>query len=150
MGIQLPGADKGPLKGHRHPSCIACGRERPRLRRGDVMFGKDDVSGLQYSVGRSKNHFGSLETFLTRLEFPAGDPSATSEDPALILRADTIAPVFNDEEKRAGAAAQVHKLAREGYRFDVGGWHFGQGVTGRPPWSLGLGMLGVSRTECAS
>ena len=34
-------------------------------------------------------------------------------------------------------------------------WHFGQGVTGRPPWSLGLGILRTSdgrgwRTERAS
>ena len=38
-----------------------------------------------------------------------------------MLRADTTASVFDDEEKRARATAQVHKVAREGYRSDAGG-----------------------------
>ena len=44
----------------------------------------------------------------------------SGKDPALILRADNSAPVFNDEEKRARATAQVHKVTREDYRCDVG------------------------------
>ncbi len=48
-------------------------------------------------------------------------------DPALMLRADTNAPVFNDEEKRARATTQVHEVARESYRFDVGGLTFWAG-----------------------
>ena len=47
-------------------------------------------------------------------------PSLLGKDPALMLRADTTAPVVNDEEKLARATTQVHKVAREGYRFDVG------------------------------
>jgi len=38
-----------------------------------------------------------------------------------MLRADTTASVFDDEEKRARATTQVHKVAREGYRSDAGG-----------------------------
>jgi hypothetical protein len=37
-----------------------------------------------------------------------------------MLRAEPTAPVFNDEEKRARATTQVHKVARDGCRFDVG------------------------------
>jgi hypothetical protein len=37
-----------------------------------------------------------------------------------MIRADTTAPVVNDEEKLARAATQAHKAARGGYRFDVG------------------------------
>jgi hypothetical protein len=47
--------------------------------------------------------------------------------PALMLRADTTAPVVNDEEKRARATTQVHKVARESYRFDVAGSAFWAG-----------------------
>jgi hypothetical protein len=50
-------------------------------------------------------------------------PTLTSllgKDSALILRADDTAPVFNDEEIRARATAQVHKVAREDDRCDVG------------------------------
>jgi hypothetical protein len=43
-----------------------------------------------------------------------------AKDPALILRADSAAPVFNDEEKLARTTTQVHKVARDRYRFDVG------------------------------
>ena len=39
-------------------------------------------------------------------------------------RAHTTAPVFNDKEKRARATTQVRKVARERYRFDVGGLAF--------------------------
>jgi hypothetical protein len=44
-----------------------------------------------------------------------------------MLRADTIAPVFNDVEKRARATTQVNKLVREGYRSDVSGLAFWAG-----------------------
>ena len=44
-----------------------------------------------------------------------------------MLRADTTAAVVNDEEKRARAATQVHKVARQGYRFDVAGSAFWAG-----------------------
>ena len=44
-----------------------------------------------------------------------------ARDPALMLRTDTSATVFDDEEKRARATTQVHKVAGEGYRSDAGG-----------------------------
>ena len=47
-------------------------------------------------------------------------PLLLAKHPALILRADTTAPVVNDEEKLARATTQAHKAARDGYRFDVG------------------------------
>ena len=74
-------------------------------------------------------------------ESPYGFPQSPADSTGLPSRA----PVFNDEEKRAGATTQVDKVAREGYCFYVAVWHFGQGVTGRPPCSLGLGMLGLRR-----
>ena len=43
-----------------------------------------------------------------------------AKDPALMIRADTTAPVVNDEEELARATTQAHKAARDGYRFDVG------------------------------
>jgi hypothetical protein len=54
-------------------------------------------------------------------------PPLLGKDPALMLRADTTAPVFNDEEKPARGTTQVHKVARDGYRFDVGGMAFWAG-----------------------
>ena len=54
-------------------------------------------------------------------------PQRPAKDPAPMLRADTTAPVFNDEEKPARATAQVHKVARVGYRSDVGGSAFSAG-----------------------
>jgi hypothetical protein len=54
-------------------------------------------------------------------------PPLLGKDPALMLRADTTAPVFNDEEKRARATTQVQKLVREGYCGDVGGSAFWAG-----------------------
>ena len=47
--------------------------------------------------------------------------------PAPMLPADTHAPVFNDEEIGARTTTQVHKLAGQGYRFDVGGLAFWAG-----------------------
>ena len=47
-------------------------------------------------------------------------PPRLAKDPALMVRADITAPVFNDEEKRTRATPQVHKVARDGYRCDVG------------------------------
>ena len=37
------------------------------------------------------------------------------------------------------------KLLARATALTSAAWHFGQGVTGRPPWSLGLGMLGPHR-----
>ena len=54
-------------------------------------------------------------------------PQRPAKDPAPMLRADTTAPVFNDEEKPARATAQVHKVARVGYCSDVGGAAFSAG-----------------------
>jgi len=68
-----------------------------------------------------------------------------------MLGADTTAPIFNGEEIRARHTTQVHKVAGKGYRFDVGGLAFWAGVTGRPPWSLGLGMgdlIGLPHGMC--
>ena len=47
-------------------------------------------------------------------------PPLLGKDLALMIRADTTAPVVNDEEKLARATTQAHKAARDGYRFDVG------------------------------
>jgi len=49
------------------------------------------------------------------------------KDPALMLGADTTAPIFNGEEIRARHTTQVHKVAGKGYRFDVGGLAFWAG-----------------------
>ena len=54
-------------------------------------------------------------------------PQRSAKDPAPTLRADTTAPVFNDEEKPARATAQEHKVARVRYRSDVGGSAFSAG-----------------------
>ena len=35
------------------------------------------------------------------------------------------------------------KLLARATALTSAAWHFGQGVTGRPPWSLGFGMLGA-------
>ena len=43
-----------------------------------------------------------------------GTPPLLGKDPALMIRADTTAPVFNDEEKPARATTQVHKVTRDG------------------------------------
>jgi hypothetical protein len=56
--------------------------------------------------------------------------SLPAKDPALMLRTDTTAPVFNDEEKRARATTQEHKVARDRYRFDEGGLAFWAGCDG--------------------
>ncbi len=48
------------------------------------------------------------------------NPLLLAKNPALMVRADTTAPVVNDEEKRARATTEVHKVARDGYGFDVG------------------------------
>ena len=50
--------------------------------------------------------------------------SLPAKDPALMLGTDSTAPVFNDEEKRARATTQEHKVARDRYRFDEGGLAF--------------------------
>ena len=47
-----------------------------------------------------------------------------------MIRADSTAPVFNDEEKRARATTQVHKVARDGYRCDPAGLAFWAGCDG--------------------
>ena len=54
-------------------------------------------------------------------------PQRPAKNPAPMLRANTTAPVFNDEEKPARATAQVHKVARVGYCSDVGGSAFSAG-----------------------
>ena len=55
----------------------------------------------------------------SREPFPE-TPPLLAKDPALMIRADTTTPVVNDEEKLARATTQAHKVARDGYRFDVG------------------------------
>jgi hypothetical protein len=96
------------------------------------------VSGVQLArQGRGRDVESRKRAFLetsTRL----------GKDPALILRADSTAPVFNDEEKRARATTQVHKVAREGYRCDVGGLAFWARCDRATTLFAGLGMLGSS------
>ena len=65
---------------------------------------------------RHRHHGRTLDTL--RIE---------ARDPALMLRTNTSASVFDDEEKRARATTQVHKVAREGYRSDAGGSAFWAG-----------------------
>ena len=73
------------------------------------------------------------------------------KDPALMLGAHTTAPVFNDEEKAARATTQVHKVAGEGYRFDVGSLAFWAECDRATTLVAGaLHVRIVSRTECAS
>ena len=100
MGIQLQGEDQGPLTG-------------PRISN----FRQDDPKATAARWRR----------FLRDWRFQPETPPLLAKDPALILRANTIAPVFNDEEKRARGTTQVHELARERYRFDVGGLAFWAG-----------------------
>ena len=77
---------------------------------------KLDQLTVARSTLRDRRHGKTLES----LQPPA-------KAPALMLRADTTAPVFHDEEKRARATTQIHKVAREGYRFDGGGSAFSAG-----------------------
>ena len=63
---------------------------------------------------------------------------------ALMIRADTTAPVVNDEEKLARAQRRHTRLPAMVTALTSARWQFGQGVTGRPLWSLGLSMLGSS------
>ena len=83
---------------------IAQGRQKP-----------DQITVARWTL-RDGRHGKALEP-----------PPQPAKDPALILRADTTAPVVNDEEKRARATTQVHKVAREGYRLDVSGSAFWAG-----------------------
>ena len=70
-------------------------------------------------------------------------PLLLAEDPALMVRADTTAPVFNDEEKRARATPQVHKVARGGYRVDVGTFAFSAGCDSATTLFAGARHVGV-------
>ena len=73
-------------------------------------------------------------------------PPLIGKDLALILRADTTAPVFNDEEKRARAYNPgTQSCSLRATASTSAAWQSRQGVTGRPLWSLGLGMLGPHR-----
>ena len=71
-------------------------------------------------------------------------PPRLGRDLALILRADSTAPVFNDEEKRARATTQVHKVARDGDRFDVGGLAFWAGCDRATTLVAGARHVGTS------
>ena len=61
-----------------------------------------------------------------------------------MIRADTTAPVVNDEEKRARVTTQVHKVGREGDRFDVGGSAFGAGCDRETTLGAGARHSGTS------
>ena len=62
-----------------------------------------------------------------------------------MIRADTTASVFNDEEKRARATTQVHKVRRGGYRFDVGTFAFWAGCDNATTRLAGARYVGVLR-----
>ena len=69
-------------------------------------------------------------------------PALLEEVPALMLRAETTAAVVNHEEKRARVTTQIHKVAREGDRFDVGGsalWAGCDRATTLVAWARHLG-----------
>ena len=72
-------------------------------------------------------------------------PQPPAKSTALMLRADTPAPVFHDEEKRAPAATQVHKVARDAYRFDVGGPAFSAGCDRATTLVAGARHVGIHR-----
>ena len=61
------------------------------------------------------------------LQYAVETPPLPAKDLALMIRADTTAPVFNDKETRARATTQVDKVARGGYSIDVGTF----GILGR-------------------
>ena len=65
-----------------------------------------------------------------------------------MIRADTTAPVVNDEEKLARATTQAHKVARDGYHVEVGAFAIWAGCDRATTWSLGLATLGSS-TYCS-
>ena len=72
-------------------------------------------------------------------------PPLLAKDPAPMIRADTTAPVFNDEEKRARATTQAHKAARDGYRFDVGTFAIWAGCDRATTLVAGARHVGVLR-----
>ena len=72
-------------------------------------------------------------------------PSLLGKDPALMLWADTTAPVVNDEEKLARATTQAHKAARDGYRFDVGTFAIWAGCDRATTLVAGAQHVGVLR-----
>ena len=74
-------------------------------------------AALETPVNESRAPFGLQPSCAL---FCLETPPLLGKDPALMLRAYTTAPVFNDEEKRARATTQVHKVARDGYRLGVG------------------------------
>ena len=61
------------------------------------------------------------------------------------MRADTTAPVFNDEETRARATTQVHKVGRGGYSIDVGTFAFWAGCDSATTLFAGARHVGVLR-----
>ena len=77
--------------------------------------------------GLPAQHGGIVATPCARSCNYLDSPQPPAKSTALMLRADTPAPVFHDEEKRAPVTTQVHKVARDAYRFDVGGPAFSAG-----------------------
>ena len=69
---------------------------------------------------------------------------------ALVLRAHTTAPVFDDGEIRARATTQVHKVAREGYRVDVGGAAFWAGCNRATTLVAGAGARHIGTPPFAA
>ena len=72
-------------------------------------------------------------------------PPLLGKDLALMIRADTTAPVVNDEEKLARATTQAHKAARDGYRFDVGTFAIWAGCDRATTLVAGAQHVGVLR-----
>ena len=70
-------------------------------------------------------------------------PPLLAKDPALMIRADTTAPIFNDVEKHARATTQVHKVARGGYSSDVGTFAFWAGCNSATTLFAGARHVGV-------
>ena len=61
-----------------------------------------------------------------------------------MLRADTIAPIFNYGEKRACVTTQVDKGARDGYRLNDAGPAFWAGGDRATTLVAGAGHVGTS------
>ena len=72
-------------------------------------------------------------------------PPLLAKDLTLMIRSDTTAPVFNDEEKLARATTQAHKVARDGYHVEVGAFAIWAGCDRAITMVAGAQHVGVLR-----
>jgi len=109
------------------PRAVAQGRQKP-----------DQITVARWTL-RDGRHGKTLE--------PSPPPL---KGPAPILRTETTAPVFNDKEKRTRATTEVHKVAREGYRVDVGGAAFWAGCNRATTLVAGAGARHIGTPPFAA